>query len=72
MKRVMIRCPETGVPIPTGLAAADQAAFACTPVFMARAACALCGREHGWFAREAWVEDEGANDAEDRVRLEPA
>lgn len=54
MGAVMIRCPETGQDIPTGIVA-DRKSFAATPVFFARAYCPICRTEHEWFAREAWV-----------------
>lgn len=57
MGSVMIRCPATKVPIATGYVA-DRAAFAHSPVFLARAACPYCRAEHEWFAREAWVEEQ--------------
>jgi hypothetical protein len=51
---VMIKCPDTGHDIPTGIMA-DRRSFSATPVFFARAFCPLCNAEHEWFAREAWV-----------------
>lgn len=56
MGAVMIKCPATGIAIPTGFSA-DGESFARTPVFFARARCPLCRAEHEWFAREAWVEE---------------
>jgi hypothetical protein len=54
MGTVMIRCPATGMAIPTGIKA-DQASYQRTPVFIARAYCPICRSEHEWFAKEAWV-----------------
>jgi hypothetical protein len=51
---VMIKCPDTGCDIPTGFIA-DRASFRATPVFFARVLCPVCGTEHEWFAKEAWV-----------------
>lgn len=51
---VMIKCPDTGRNIATGMTA-DRASFAATPVFFARAYCPICRTEHEWFAKEAWV-----------------
>lgn len=51
---VMIKCPDTGREIATGMVA-DRASFAATPVFFARAYCPICRTEHEWFAKEAWV-----------------
>ena len=54
MGTVMIKCPDTGRDIPTGMMA-DRSSFSATPVFFARVLCPLCNAEHEWFAREAWV-----------------
>jgi hypothetical protein len=54
MGAVMVRCPETGRDIPTGLVT-DRKSFDATPVFFARVYCPICRTEHEWFAKEAWV-----------------
>jgi hypothetical protein len=59
MGAVMIRCPDTGHEIPTGIVA-DRRSFSSTPVFFARVYCPLCRTEHEWFAKEAWVCDADA------------
>jgi len=51
---VMIKCPETGRDIPTGIVA-DRASLRATPVFFALAYCPYCRTEHEWFAQQAWV-----------------
>jgi hypothetical protein len=51
---VMIKCPETGSAIPTGIKA-DRERFRCSAVFFARTYCSICKTNHEWFAREAWV-----------------
>jgi hypothetical protein len=56
MGAVMIKCPETGLDIPTGMVA-DRRSFSATPVFFARVLCPLCNRQHEFFARDAWVCD---------------
>src|SRR5258708_17634304 len=53
---VMVKCPDTGHDISTGIVA-DGASFNATPVFFARVYCPLCRAEHEWFAKEAWVHD---------------
>jgi hypothetical protein len=53
---VMVKCPDTGRDISTGIVA-DRASFNATPVFFARVYCPMCATEHEWFAREAWVCD---------------
>jgi hypothetical protein len=54
MGSVMVRCPETGRDIPTGIVT-DRRSFEATPVFFARVLCPICRIEHEWFAKEAWV-----------------
>ncbi len=54
MGAVMVKCPDTGREIPTGIVA-DRRAFNAMPVFFARVYCPLCRTEHEWFAKEAWV-----------------
>jgi hypothetical protein len=56
MGTVMIRCPETGHEISTGMEV-DATSFNATPVFFARSYCPLCRTEHEWFAQQAWVCD---------------
>ena len=51
---VMVKCPDTGRDISTGIVA-DRASFNATPVFFARVYCPMCRAEHEWFAKEAWV-----------------
>jgi len=51
---VMIKCPETGREISTGMVA-DHDSFRATPVFFALAFCPHCRTEHEWFAQDAWV-----------------
>jgi hypothetical protein len=53
---VMVKCPDTGRDISTGIVA-DRASFNATPVFFARVYCPMCQTEHEWFAGEAWVSD---------------
>jgi hypothetical protein len=59
MGAVMIKCPNTGTAIPTGIKS-DRASFRRTPVFIARSYCPHCRLEHEWFAKEAWVEEPAA------------
>jgi hypothetical protein len=57
---VMIKCPETGRAISTGMKA-DRERFRCSPVFFARTFCLICEASHEWFAREAWVHEPDEN-----------
>lgn len=54
MGMVMIKCPETGSAIPTGIEM-DGERFRCSAVFFSRTYCRMCVATHEWFAREAWV-----------------
>ena len=56
MGTVMVKCPQTGHDISTGIVA-DRASFNATPVFFARVYCPACRTEHEWFAKEAWVRE---------------
>ena len=56
MGAVMIKCPDTGRDIATGIVA-DRASFNAMPVFFARVLCPVCRTEHEWFAQDAWVCD---------------
>jgi hypothetical protein len=57
MGMVMIKCPETGWDIETGIVA-DAKSFRATPVFFSRTYCPLCNNHHEWFAQNAWVCEE--------------
>ena len=57
---VMVKCPDTGCDIATGIIA-DRESFSTTPVFFARVYCPACRIEHEWFAKEAWVCDAEAS-----------
>ena len=50
----MIKCPQTGRAILTGIKT-DRESFRCSAVFFARAHCSICQTNHDWFAKEAWV-----------------
>ena len=56
MGTVMVKCPQTGHDISTGIVA-DRASFNATPVFFARVDRPVCRIEHEWFAKEAWVRE---------------
>jgi hypothetical protein len=56
MSMVMVKCPQTGRAIPTGIKT-DRESFGRTPVFFARTSCPICHIDHTWFAREAWVDE---------------
>jgi hypothetical protein len=56
MGMVMVKCPQTGHAIPTGIKT-DRESFARSAVFFARTRCPICRADHAWFAREAWVRE---------------
>jgi hypothetical protein len=57
MAIIMIRCPQTGREISTGIEM-ERARFGTLPVFFSRSYCPICQIEHEWFAQEAWVRDD--------------
>ncbi len=56
MGMVMVKCPQSGRAIPTGITT-DRESFQRSPVFFRRTRCPICNTEHAWFAREAWVDE---------------
>jgi hypothetical protein len=58
MGMVMVKCPQTGHAIPTGIKT-DSASFGRRAVFFSRTHCPICRTDHAWFAREAWVDEPG-------------
>ena len=54
MAIVMIKCPQTGSAISTGIKT-DRESFRCSTVFFARTYCLICRANHEWFAKEAWL-----------------
>jgi hypothetical protein len=53
---VMVKCPQTGRAIPTGIKT-DCESFRRSPVFFARTRCPICHTDHAWFAPEGWVDE---------------
>lgn len=51
---VMIKCPNTGRAISTGMQV-DRSRWGATLVFFSRTFCPMCRIPHEWFAKEAWV-----------------
>ncbi|MEZ2144011.1 hypothetical protein AAE026_17275 [Bradyrhizobium sp. DN5] len=56
MGMVMVKCPQTGRVIPTGIKS-DRETFLRSVVFYGNTHCPDCRTNHNWFAREAWVEE---------------
>ena len=56
MGAVMIRCPRTGRAVSTAIET-EPSVFSRLPEVAARMRCPLCGEEHVWTAKEAWLEE---------------
>lgn len=54
MSEIMIRCPETGSEISTGIGCNSET-FAQLPFVISHANCPLCARQHTWSKAEAWL-----------------
>lgn len=63
MGMIMVKCPQTGRAIPTGIKS-DPEAFLRSVVFFGNTRCPICRANHNWFAREAWVEEPTVRTAE--------
>ena len=59
MGMVMVKCPQTGRAIPTGMKT-DRERFRRSTVFFGRTHCPICHTDHAWFAQEAWVHEPSA------------
>jgi hypothetical protein len=68
MGMVMVKCPQTGRAISTGITA-DRDSFRRSPVFFARTRCPICHADHAWFAPEAWVDETSAHGAASQREL---
>jgi hypothetical protein len=60
MGMVMIRCPNTGKEVATGIET-DAASFAHVRDVLVRSPCPYCGLEHVWWTREAWLSEPSAS-----------
>lgn len=54
MGAIMIKCPTTGQSIATGIET-DPNSFRQIPDVLSRSRCPICGLEHDWSKREAWI-----------------
>ena len=54
MGTVMIRCPRTGQAVSTEIDT-EPSVFSRLPEVAARMHCPICGSEHVWSARDAWL-----------------
>ena len=56
MGMVMIRCPSTGGAVSTQIET-EPSVFNRLPQVAALLHCPICGKDHIWTTREAWLED---------------
>jgi hypothetical protein len=54
MSVIMIRCPETGSEISTGIECEDDD-FKKLPFVITQTACPSCGCEHSWSKSDVWL-----------------
>jgi hypothetical protein len=54
MLSIMIICSRTREPVYTGIET-DEPTFARIAKILCRTACSVCGREHLWTNRQAWL-----------------
>jgi hypothetical protein len=55
MSELMIRCPNTGEAISTGITT-DSKSFQALPDVASSSRCPKCGLDHVWRKREAWLD----------------
>lgn len=56
MGTVMIKCPDTGKMLSTGIGM-DKASFASASLSKNGVKCPHCGKTHIWDKKDAWVQD---------------
>jgi hypothetical protein len=56
MGALMIKCPQTGQPVFTGIET-DQESLHSSPDVPIHTRCPACGREHMWWKRDAWIQE---------------
>jgi hypothetical protein len=57
MSSVMIRCPNTSLPVSTAIET-ESSVFRQLPKVGARMHCPACGQEHVWSVSSAWLANE--------------
>jgi hypothetical protein len=55
MYNVMVKCPETGLDVSTGIVT-DEQTFNRLPASVSSMHCPHCGVAHAWSSRNAWLE----------------
>jgi hypothetical protein len=61
MASLLIRCPQTGKEVSTGIET-DSANYALFPDALVYTHCPHCGLKHAWWHRDAWLDGEGSRD----------
>lgn len=56
MGRIVIKCPNTGKTVPTGMGA-DKKSFESSTYGSNTMHCSACGGFHTWSKEDAWVEE---------------
>jgi hypothetical protein len=56
MREIMVKCPETGKEISTGIWC-DGESFSRLPFIVSHTSCPLCGQLHGWSKADAWLSE---------------
>ena len=67
MGAVMIKCPNTGRAVSTQIET-EASVFRRLPLVKSRTVCPICGQEHVWTRREAWLADAPSPPAESDIR----
>ena len=57
MSSVLIHCPATGHPVPTGIEV-ESSVFRQLPKIASQMTCPACGQEHVWVTSSAWLDGE--------------
>ena len=57
MSTVMIKCPNTGLPVSTAIET-EPSVFRRLPKIASRMLCPACGQEHVWMTSSAWLAGE--------------
>jgi hypothetical protein len=66
MPILMIKCPNTGQAVPTGIET-DADSFAILSDTPSQTKCPVCGAMHVWWKREAWLAVDGVGELPTKV-----
>jgi hypothetical protein len=71
MSVIMIRCPDTGEDISTGIDT-DSITFRRLPKVTARLLCPACGKEHVWATDCAWLDGQNVQPRRQVIEIRSA